>query len=323
MRGRLASGTVRWVRYASMSPIRSTTGSAAQAAWRPPRTVSAAVLSAAVLAGCAASPEPGTAPPETTDAGTQPLEVTVLVYNIHAGRDADGVDNLERVAELVRSSGADVALLQEVDRETERSGRVDQVAELERLSGFHGSFGRTLDYQGGGYGIAVLSRWPILSDGLHPLPVDPAQERAGGSYEPRGALAVRTAGAGDRRGAEGTLGVVNTHLDASAEDHYRRQEVEAVLTVAERLRADGWTVVGGDFNADPGTATIERMRDAGWKDAWATCGDGPGLTFSTESPVKRIDYLFLAPGLTCTSARVLESTASDHLPLLVVVRRNS
>lgn len=244
----------------------------------------------------------------------------MLVYNIHAGRDTHGVANLERVAELVRSSGADVALLQEVDRETERSGRVDQLAELERLTGFHGAFGRTLDYQGGGYGIAVLSRWPILSSRLHPLPVDPAQERAGGSYEPRGALAVRTAGPDDWGGPGGTLDIVNTHLDASAEDQFRRQEVEGVLAVAERLRADGWAVVGGDFNAEPGTATIERMRAVGWKDAWETCGNGAGHTFSTESPVKRIDYLFLSPGLTCTSARVLESTASDHRPLLVVVR---
>lgn len=258
--------------------------------------------------------------------GDAASEVTVLVYNIRAGRDIDGKDNLERVAELVRSTGADVALLQEVDRGTERSGRVDQLAELERLSGYHGAFGRTLDYDGGGYGIAVLSRCPIESARLHPLPVEPAQERSGGSYEPRGALAARTAvaggdGAGETPGEVRHVGIVNAHLDASGGDHYRRQEVEGVLEVAEGLRAHGWAVVGGDFNAEPGTATIERMLAAGWKDAWATCGDGPGLTFSTDAPVKRIDYLFLAPGLTCTSARVLGSAASDHFPLLVVVRR--
>ncbi|HEU4883151.1 MAG TPA: hypothetical protein VFT45_12915, partial [Longimicrobium sp.] len=43
-------------------------------------------------------------------------EVTVLVYNIHAGKDAGGHDNLARVAEVVRGSGADLVLLQEVDR---------------------------------------------------------------------------------------------------------------------------------------------------------------------------------------------------------------
>lgn len=240
--------------------------------------------------------------------------IRVLVYNIHAGTRASGEGNLPEVAELVRNTGADVVLLQEVDRETERSGRVDQLAVLEGRTGFHGVFGRTLRYQGGGYGIAVLSRWPIASHALQPLRVDPPQERAGGSYEPRGALWIRMSAPG--RG----LGVVNTHLDASSRDTYRRQEVASVLATADRLRTEvPWTVVGGDFNAEPGTATIESMRAAGWTDAWEACGDGTGFTFPSEAPVKRIDYLFLASGLTCTSAEVLQTRRSDHLPLLVVV----
>lgn len=253
--------------------------------------------------------------PGAEQKATAAAEIRVLVYNIHAGRDAEGEENLAAVADLVRSTRADLVLLQEVDRGTERSGGVDQLGELERRTGLHGAFGKTLDYQGGGYGIAVLSRWPIRSHALQPLPVEPAQERAAGSYEPRGALAVRVEGPAD------AVGVINTHLDASATDVYRRQEVAGVLSTAERLRRDApRTVVGGDFNAEPGTATIERMRAAGWTDAWEACGEGEGFTFSTESPVKRIDYLFLAPGLTCTSAEVLVTRASDHRPLLVVVR---
>lgn len=269
-------------------------------------SVAVAALLGGLGAACATAPAASTAGP--------PPAIRVLVYNIHAGKDAAGRENLAAVAELVSTTGADLVLLQEVDRGTERSGRVDQLAELERRTGFHGAFGRTLDYQGGGYGIAVLSRWPIASDTLHPLRVEPAQERAGGSYEPRGAQRVRVDGPGR------ALGVVNTHLDASPDDVYRRQEVDGVLVTAQRLRSEAaWTVVGGDFNAEPGTATIERMRSAGWKDAWETCGEGDGHTFSAESPVKRIDYLFLAPGLTCASADVVETHTSDHLPLLVVV----
>ncbi len=279
------------------------------------RTVPAAArrltLAAALFTAGCATHGPGAESPA-------PAQVRVLVYNIHAGKDAAGVENLERVAELVRSSGADLVLLQEVDRGTRRSGNVDQLSELERRTGFHGAFGRTLDYQGGEYGIAVLSRWPISGDTLHPLAVEPAQERAGGSYEPRGALSLMAAAPGGR------LGVVNTHLDASGDDRYRRQEVAGVLAAVERLRGETpWVVVGGDFNAEPDTRVIEHMRAAGWTDAWRACGDGDGdgdgYTFSMATPVKRIDYLFLAPGLTCASAEVVESTASDHRPLLVVV----
>jgi beta-N-acetylhexosaminidase len=243
--------------------------------------------------------------------------VRVLVYNIHAGRDADGVENLERVAGVIRSVDADLVLLQEVDRGTRRSGGVDQLAVLRRLTGYSGAFGRTLDYDGGLYGIAILSRWPIASDTLIQLPVEPPQARAGGVYEPRGAHVARVAGPG----GGGGIGVVNTHMDAGRDDHYRRQEVETVIRVADELRAThGFTVVGGDFNAEPGSAVIDRMAAAGWVDAWAACGTGDGGTFPAHSPTKRIDYLFLPPDLTCERAEVLAMTPSDHRPLLVTVR---
>jgi hypothetical protein len=126
----------------------------------------------------------------TTRAAPSPATVRVLVYNMHAGKDAAGVDNLDGVADVVRTTAADIVLLQEVDRKTRRSQDVDQPAVLATKTGFHSAFGSTLHYEGGEYGIAVLSRWPIARDTLYPLPIDPPQERAGGSHEPRGALHV-------------------------------------------------------------------------------------------------------------------------------------
>jgi len=272
---------------------------------RPLRAALAASL--LVLFSACAPRSPEAAAP----AGEASLRV--LVYNIHAGKDAEGVDNLARVAEVVRGSGADVVLLQEVDRGTERSGRVDQLARLASLTGLHGSFGKTLDYQGGEYGIAILSRWPVVFDTLLPLPIDPPQERAGGSYEPRGALVARL---------EGPLRLValNTHLDASREDHYRIQEVRTVVETAEREAAAGGALVlvGGDFNSEPGTRVVGTVTGEEWSDAWR-CGRGEGLTFPARAAVKRIDYLFLGTGLRCVEASVLETEASDHRPLLVVV----
>src|SRR5688500_14530278 len=94
----------------------------------------ATVFAGLALAGCASF---GGA---RTDDGRRTV---VLSWNIHAGKDADRQDNLERVATAIRESGADLVLLQEVDPNTERSGRVDQLAILERLTGFHGRFGKT------------------------------------------------------------------------------------------------------------------------------------------------------------------------------------
>ncbi|MGH7664438.1 MAG: endonuclease/exonuclease/phosphatase family protein [Gemmatimonadaceae bacterium] len=240
-----------------------------------------------------------------------PTPVRVLVYNIHAGKDASGADNLERVAALIEATRADIVLLQEVDRGTERSGGVDQIATLAGLTDMDLSFGCTLDYQGGEYGIATLSRWPIVGDSLIPLPVDPAQARAGGSHEPRGALHTEVNAPG------GTLHVLNTHLDASGDDSYRRQEVARLLLAAARLRAgEDILILGGDFNATPESEVIAHVTRSALRDGWADCGGmRPGNTYPADDPIKRIDYLFIPPAVNCDSAIVLDTGASDHRPV--------
>lgn len=238
-------------------------------------------------------------------------DLTVLVYNIHAGKDAKGVDNLERVAGIIRDSRADIVLLQEVDKNTERSGRVDQLARIRELTGMSGAFGKTLDYQGGDYGIAILSRWQIASDTLVHLPVHPAQLRSGVSYEPRGALVVTLSS------PLGKLRVVNTHLDASRADSFRIQEVATVIAVAEaESLPDANAIVGGDFNSEPESAVHASMITAGWRDGFAECGKGSGLSYPDGVPVKRIDYLFMNGASRCRSAEVLDTRASDHRPVL-------
>lgn len=254
-----------------------------------------AVLLLLMLSGCASVAE-------------QPMRV--LVYNIHAGKDAGAVDNLDRVAALIVSTRADVVLLQEVDRGTKRSGNVDQLDTLKRLTGLHGVFGKSLDYQGGDYGIAILSRWPIAAQETVRLRIEPPQPRAGGSLEPRVALF-----AGLETPA-GRLTVANTHFDASAEDTWRRQEAaDLVAAIATR----GPRLIGGDFNSTPESAVQETLRSAGLNDAWTLCGAGDELTYPAGKPVKRIDYLFLTGGARCTSARVIDTTASDHRPVLIDV----
>jgi endonuclease/exonuclease/phosphatase family metal-dependent hydrolase len=134
------------------------------------RTLLAAILAA--LAAC----KPFVQPDRT---------VRVLVYNIHAGKDAGGRGNLDAVAALVESTSADVVLLQEVDRGTKRSENVDQVQLLMDRTEFSGVFGRTLDYDGGEYGIAALSR-----DGFSYS--DPPRFDAAGAGSSRGASAARS-----------------------------------------------------------------------------------------------------------------------------------
>jgi endonuclease/exonuclease/phosphatase family metal-dependent hydrolase len=262
-------------------------------------------LALCLLTACSArtTPTPGT-----------PLKV--LVYNVHAGKDAGGVDNLQRVADIVKSSGADIALLQEVDKRTKRSGGIDQPAEYARRTGFNVAFGRSLDYDGGEYGIAVLSRWPIHGDTAIHLPVVPPQERSGGSHEPRVMQRVAIAS------PFGPLTIINTHIDASGPETYRLQEIKTIIAEWKRLVAAGGTRVltGGDLNSTPESTVQAELRASGLDDAWGRCGSGTGLSYPANVPVKRIDYLYLVPSVECTHAEVLVTEASDHRPVLFTLR---
>ncbi len=289
----------------AIAVARSALGAATLAVGAAPRSVPAvstlAVALVSVVLSCGR--------PEPTAVGST---VRVMVYNIHAGKDTAGVRNLADVASLVTASDADVVLLQEVDRGTERSGGEDQPVLLSDLTGHAWAFGRTLDFQGGLYGIAVLSRWPIRADSVIPLVVDPPQERAGGAYEPRGLLVATV------ETPAGPLEVLNTHLDASLDDGYRWQEIQAVRAIADRSRAGGrWTVVVGDLNSVPDARTPELLRSGGWLDAWEACGAGDGYTYPAGEPVRRIDYLWVGSGVECMAARVEATAISDHRPLLV------
>ena len=54
-------------------------------------------------------------------------------------------------------------------------------------------------------------------------------------------------------------------------------------------------------------------------DTWAAVGSGDGFTIPVEAPAKRIDWI-LVRGLEPVSAEVLKSDASDHLPVVGVVK---
>ena len=235
--------------------------------------------------------------------------IRVLTYNIHAGKDTERRVNLERVAALIDSAQADVVLLQEVDRKTQRAQGVDHFDELRRLTGMHGLFGKSIDFQGGQYGIAILSRWPLDSVRALPLGAEPATDE----YEPRIALHART------QTPYGTLHVVATHLDAGGSSSYRKQELIAILAhLQESVPPDAPLVLGGDLNARPQTTEIRALSFV-LEDAFTKCGSGQGETFPAHSPDRRIDYIFVR-GLTCRSARVWHSLASDHRPVLTILQ---
>ncbi|HEY0895575.1 MAG TPA: endonuclease/exonuclease/phosphatase family protein [Sphingobacteriaceae bacterium] len=121
--------------------------------------------------------------------------LSVMSYNIHHGADKNEVNTLDLMGKYIKDSGADLIGLQEVDSMCSRSGKVDQMKRLAEITGMHYAFVRHFAYDGGAYGLGILSRYPIASVKDHRL-TNPAQESrkavAGPSYG-RDPVARRTA----------------------------------------------------------------------------------------------------------------------------------
>jgi endonuclease/exonuclease/phosphatase family metal-dependent hydrolase len=241
-----------------------------------------------------------------TEASREPERLRVLTYNIHHGEGTDRRLDLARVASVIKSAEPDVVALQEVDVKTRRSRGVDQAAELGRLTGMHVRFGKAIDFQGGAYGVAVLSRMPTMHLATEPLPAGPDGEQRCVLI-----LLVRTRGHGD-------VLFANTHLDSSGPSSGRLAQVERLYTVAGS--GPGPRILAGDLNAEPGSEPLQQL-DEGWADT--APADAPP-TYPSGEPRKRIDYV-LRYRLYTDRWRVIETrvidekVASDHRPVLVVL----
>ena len=227
-------------------------------------------------------------PRATPDTGLR-----VLVYNIHAGKDAAGADNLARVAAMIAESGADLVLLQEVDSATRRGAGVDQLASLAARTGMHGIFGSTIEWQGGSFGLGILSRYPIVAHSFVPLRTDPMQPRIGYTREPRAMLIASIAT------PRGVLAVLNTHLDASRDGQWRSQEAAHLVAVADSLqRAGARVILGGDLNAPLHTGDFRNLGDGDLVPVSAEDAEGgaissPPITPPLSGPKARLPPLWL------------------------------
>jgi len=225
-------------------------------------------------------------------------DLTVVSFNIESAHGPDGSVQLDLLARTLASWKPDIVLLQEVDKGQLRSGRVDMPAYLGEKLGLHSTFGANMAGRAGGqYGTALLSRFPIESAENTPLP------RLAGD-EPRGLL-------------HAVLDVDGTQLSAYVVhlQHTSTRARMAQIKAVRRLVVDDPLpkVIGGDFNAHPGSGVMALARSFA-SDTWTAVGSGPGLTVPRVAPRARIDYL-LQSGLVPLDIQVLTPPMSDHRAL--------
>lgn len=202
----------------------------------------------------------------------------------------------DAVAATLRSLDADLIGLQEVDAGVARSGGIDQAATIARALDRVHAFAASFALDGGDYGLAALSRWPIREAHTHALP----------SIGEARSLLVATVDAPD-----GTVHFAVTHLGLDPSE--RTEQVGAIVELLADLPR---VILVGDFNAGHDEAALapllQRMVDAATR-----LGVAPLRTYPAHAPTIGIDHVFTGTDWPApTSIHAVESDASDHLPVL-------
>jgi endonuclease/exonuclease/phosphatase family metal-dependent hydrolase len=235
------------------------------------------VLTHSTLTACPG----GKAPPG------KPTTLRAASWNIGAARYA----RIEEIAAELQAMQADLIALQEVDLRMRRSGVVDQPGTLATALSFHHVFAASIKWSGGDYGLALLSRWPLVSIERHRLDVV-------GIGEPRIVLEAVVCVNGR------PLRVFNHHADVAGRS---RQAGLARLVDIVRPPLGGGVLVAGDFNATPDTPEVRALLAAGLVDVSA---DQNQVTATNG----RIDYVLADAPLAkrLRSSRVWMTKKSDH-----------
>jgi len=229
-------------------------------------------------------------------------KIRVMTYNIHVGVGMDKKLDLPRIAEVIKREHIDLVGLQEVDRGVERTQRIDEIAELAKLTRMDYAFAFNLKYQGGQYGVAILSRFPIQA-------TDHRLYKNLREAERRGLIRAEVKIGGR------TVNFLTTHLDYQYDDG-RVFEAEQLLAAVKNV--SGPLIIVGDFNDVPTGGAYKLMREQ-FADAWIDShAAGEGLSYPADKPAKRIDYILTrqTDRIKTKRAWIVNTLASDHVPVV-------
>ena len=240
----------------------------------------------------------------------------VMTYNIYGARATSPANaaDLDAIAEVIRRQNPDFVTLNEVDVFTNRTGKdVHQARDLAEKLGMEWHFSKAIDRDGGEYGDAVLSKYPILEKRSYRLPC--AAEQPG---EDRSLCVIRVQIDGK------DLYVASTHLDHLSGDASRLVQATEIRRIRD-TELEGDLILCGDLNAIPSSNVIATMTSF-----LTNTGPIDQYTFPSDDPSRKIDYIMYAPiehfGLqNCQvvsrgDQQVDGVDASDHRPVIADIR---
>lgn len=228
----------------------------------------------------------------------------IMSFNTqHCESFLNGRIDFDAVADAIKQYGADIVGLQEMRGKGVSVDYEDQIGMLSRLTGLsYHYFAKAIDVGGNNpYGNGILSGVPLVSAETVLIP-NPVPRKYDGYYETRCLLKARL---------ENGLTVIVTHFGLNPDEHEN-----AVKCVLEHLK-DERCILMGDFNVRPDNEALlpirERMTDT------ADFFDKPKLSFPSDVPDRKIDYIFVSRDIEVISADIPEIIVSDHRPYITEI----
>jgi len=232
--------------------------------------------------------------------------VKVMTYNTYGARANNGTpSDLQALADIIKRVDPDLVALQEIDKGTRRSGvDVDQAKELAALTGMNYFFVKAIDQQGGEYGDAILSKFPIK--------------------DPKGYLLTTTIELGGEMRSVARITVdlegkefyfVATHLDHLSNEANRIHQAKELNDILKTF--DKPVILGADLNALPNSQTMDILK---LQLAIGCLKGNCQFTFPTTGANRTIDYIMYAPlnamNVLDYSVYTYATKESDHFPVV-------
>lgn len=217
----------------------------------------------------------------------------IMSYNIRNGKGLDDVTDYQRTADVINKVRPNVVALQEVDSVTGRSGQTDVLRILGEKTLMYPTYAPAIDYDGGKYGIGMLSKEKPLATRYLALP---------GREEERALLIVEF---------ENYI-YCCTHLSLTGEDRLASLDIIR----KEAAKANKPLFIAGDLNAHPDSEVIKGMQND-----FVILSNIKQPTFPADKPTETIDYIAAYAKDTTAFTRlsswvVDEPVASDHRPIV-------
>ncbi len=232
--------------------------------------------------------------------------IRILSYNIHHGAPAGTTApiNLDNIAAVIKSQNPDLVALQEVDKNTNRS-TVDQAKVLGEKLGMSHFFSKSINYNGGEYGVAILSRYPIVSTERILL----SNKVSGGEQRTLGVATVEIP-------ELGKVKLATAHLDLVLGN--RSEQVSEINEFSKKSEYP--VILAGDLNMTRFDPEFLPLRT----EFLLSCTSSCPLTFPADKPTKEIDFILLntnaAKKMTVKNYQAVSGKLeSDHLPLLGII----